>query len=45
LMFIGVKMLLLDVYKIPVGFSLAVVFTFIATSVWLSLKHEQKKTH
>ena len=29
LMFIGVKMLLIDIYKIPVGFSLAVVATFI----------------
>jgi tellurite resistance protein TerC len=43
LMFIGVKMLLIDVYKIPVGFSLAVVATFIGTSIWLSLRHERKK--
>ena len=42
LMFIGVKMLLLDVYKIPVGFSLAVVFTIIATSIGLSLVREAK---
>jgi tellurite resistance protein TerC len=38
LVFIGVKMLLIDLYKIPVGFSLAVVATFIGISVWLSLK-------
>jgi tellurite resistance protein TerC len=37
LIFIGVKMLLIDVYKIPVGFSLAVVGVIIATSVGLSL--------
>lgn len=40
LMFIGVKMLLLDIYTIPVGFSLAVVATIIGASVWaLSLIH------
>lgn len=37
LMFVGVKMLLLDVYKIPIGFSLAVVFVIIAASVGLSI--------
>lgn len=37
LIFIGVKMLLIDMYKIPVGFSLAVVGVIIATSVGLSL--------
>lgn len=37
LIFIGVKMLLIDLYKIPVGFSLAVVGTIIGTSVLLSL--------
>jgi tellurite resistance protein TerC len=42
LMFIGVKMLLIDVYKIPVGFSLAVVTTLIGSSMWLSLKHDAK---
>ena len=40
LVFIGVKMLLIDVYKIPVGFSLAVVATFIGISVWLSLRKQ-----
>jgi tellurite resistance protein TerC len=43
LMFIGVKMLLIDVYKIPVGFSLAVVATLIGASMWLSLKHDAKR--
>lgn len=41
LIFIGLKMLLVDVYKIPTGFSLAVVATFIGTSIWLSLKKEK----
>ena len=40
LVFIGVKMLLVDLYKIPAGFSLAVVAAFIGTSVWLSLRKE-----
>jgi tellurite resistance protein TerC len=39
--FIGVKMLLIDVYKIPVGFSLAVVATFIGISIVLSLRKEK----
>ena len=38
LMFIGVKMLLIDVYKIPIGVSLAVVAVIIGVSVWLSLR-------
>jgi tellurite resistance protein TerC len=38
LMFIGVKMLLIDVYKIPVGLSLGVVAVIIGVSVWLSLR-------
>jgi len=42
LVFIGVKMLLIDVYKIPVGFSLAVVATFIGISIWLSLSKEKQ---
>jgi tellurite resistance protein TerC len=37
LMFIGVKMLLIDVYKIPVLWSLAVVSATIAATVVLSL--------
>jgi len=42
LMFIGVKMLLIDVYKIPVGFSLAVVAVIIGVSVWASLRKERR---
>jgi len=42
LMFIGVKMLLIDLYKIPVGFSLAVVAAIIGTSVWASLRKEAR---
>ncbi len=38
LMFIGVKMMLIDLYKIPVGISLAVVAVIIGVSVWLSLR-------
>ena len=37
LVFIGVKMLLLDVYKIPIGWSLSVTATVLAASMLLSL--------
>ena len=40
LMFIGVKMMLIDLYKIPVGISLAVVAVIIGASVWLSLRRD-----
>lgn len=42
LIFIGIKMLLIDVYKIPIGISLTVVATIIALSVWLSLRRDAK---
>ena len=42
LMFIGVKMLLIDLYTIPVGFSLAVVAVIIGASVWASLRKEAR---
>jgi tellurite resistance protein TerC len=45
LMFIGVKMLLIDLFKIPVAVSLGVVAAIIATSIILSLKkddHERR---
>ncbi len=42
LVFIGLKMILIDIYKIPVGFSLAVVATFIGISIGLSLRKEQR---
>lgn len=38
LMFIGIKMLLIDLFKIPVAVSLGVVAAIIATSIILSLK-------
>jgi tellurite resistance protein TerC len=38
LVFIGTKMLLVDVYKVPVGVSLAVVAAIIGISVWLSIR-------
>lgn len=40
LVFIGVKMMLIDLYKIPVGFSLAVVACFIGISIGLSLRKQ-----
>ncbi len=40
LMFIGGKMMLIDLYKIPVGVSLAVVAVIIGVSVWLSLRKQ-----
>lgn len=43
LMFIGVKMLLIDLYKIPVGFSLAVVAVIIGASIWASLRKERRE--
>jgi len=42
LMFIGIKMLLLDIYTIPTGFSLAVIATIIGVSVWASLRQEAR---
>jgi len=41
LVFIGVKMLLIDLYKNPIGFSLAVVATFIGISIGMSLRKER----
>jgi tellurite resistance protein TerC len=48
LIFIGIKMLLLDVYKIPVGFALSVVGIVLAVSMLASLyltRPEKKKPH
>ena len=42
LMFIGVKMLLIDFYKIPIGVSLAVVAATIGTTIALSMLRPQK---
>jgi tellurite resistance protein TerC len=38
LMFVGAKMLLIDLWKIPVGYSLAFIAAVIGGSVWLSLR-------
>ncbi len=43
LMFIGVKMILIDVFKIPVLVSLTVVATIIAASVVLSLRKDARE--
>jgi tellurite resistance protein TerC len=43
LMFIGAKMLLIDLYKIPVAASLGVVAAIIGVSIWLSLRRESKQ--
>jgi tellurite resistance protein TerC len=43
LMFVGVKMMLLDVFKIPVLISLGVVATIIATSIILSLRKDARE--
>jgi len=43
LMFIGVKMMLIDIYKIPVGFSLAVVAVILGSSIAMSLRRSSKR--
>jgi tellurite resistance protein TerC len=43
LMFVGVKMMLIDVVKIPVLISLAVVATIITTSIILSLRKDARE--
>ncbi len=43
LVFIGIKMILIDIYKIPIGFSLSVVATFIGISIWLSLRKNERE--
>lgn len=43
LMFIGVKMLLIDLIKIPVALSLGVVAAIIATSIILSLRKSRRE--
>ena len=43
LIFIGTKMLLIDVYKIPIGIALGVTATLIATSMFASLYATRKQ--
>jgi tellurite resistance protein TerC len=44
LVFVGAKMMLVDVYKIPIELSLLVIATIIASSIFLSLKIKNKKS-
>jgi len=44
LIFIGFKMLIMDLYKIPVEISLLVIVTFLVTSIVTSLKFPPKPT-
>ncbi len=41
LCFVGIKMLLTDIYKIPVGISLGVIFFVLAISILASIAHEK----
>lgn len=43
LMFIGIKMLLIDLYKIPIGFSLAVIALILGTSILASLRKHRPR--
>lgn len=43
LMFIGVKMLLIDLFKVPVAVSLGIVAAIIGTSIVLSLKKDHRQ--
>ena len=43
LVFIGTKMLLIDIYPIPVPFSLGVVAVIITTSIVLSLRRDARQ--
>lgn len=43
LMFIGVKMLLIDLFKIPVAVSLGIVAAIIGTSIVLSLRKDKRQ--
>jgi len=42
LVFIGTKMMLIDLVKVPVGASLGVVVAILATIMWLSLRYPAK---
>lgn len=43
LVFVGAKMLLADIYKIPVGIALGVVASFLMTSIIASIVHPRKE--
>ncbi len=42
LVFIGTKMMLIDVFKIPVAVSLGVVVAILAVTMWLSVRTAPK---
>jgi tellurite resistance protein TerC len=44
LVFVGLKMMLVDFYKIPIEWSLIFIATIIAASIFLSLKFKNKKS-
>lgn len=45
LIFVGIKMILIDFYKIPIEWSLLFIATIIAGSIFLSLKIKNKKNN
>lgn len=42
LVFIGFKMLMLDVFHMPIWISLSFIMTVLAITAWLSIRHSQK---
>jgi tellurite resistance protein TerC len=44
LIFVGIKMILIDFYKIPIGWSLLFIAAIISASIFLSLKFKNKKS-
>jgi tellurite resistance protein TerC len=44
LIFVGIKMILIDFYKIPIEWSLLFIATIITASIFLSLKFKNKKS-
>lgn len=44
LVFVGIKMILIDFYKIPIEWSLLFIATIIASSIFFSLKFKNKKS-
>ena len=45
LVFIGAKMLMIDFYKIPIGYALLVTASLIAGSIILSLRSSGESAH
>lgn len=45
LIFVGIKMILVDFYKIPIEWSLLFIATIITGSIFLSLKYKNKKNN